>query len=57
MIYVTDMTGKVVDRYNVSQQAGLNGYRINTGAYANGNYLITIATADWKVTEKLSVAH
>ena len=57
MIYVTDMTGKVVDRYNVSQQAGLNGYRINTGAYANGNYLVTIATADWKVTEKLSVAH
>lgn len=57
MIYVTDMTGKVVDRYNVSQQAGLNGYRINTGAYANGNYLVTIASADWKVTEKLSVAH
>jgi hypothetical protein len=56
-IFVTDMTGKVVDRYNVNQQAGLNGYRINTGAYANGNYLVTIATADWKVTEKLSVAH
>lgn len=56
-IFVTDMTGKVVEKHTVNQQAGLNGYRINTAAYASGTYMVTIAAANWTVTEKLSVQH
>jgi len=56
-IFVTDMTGKVVEKHTVNQQAGLNGYRINTAAYASGTYMVTIAASGWTVTEKLSVQH
>lgn len=57
VIFVTDLSGKVVERHNVKLNAGVNAYRINTAAYNNGIYMITIASGEFKATQKLVVQH
>lgn len=56
-IFVTDITGKIVEKYTVKLNAGVNAFRINTSNYASGTYMVTIANGDWKATQKLAVQH
>jgi hypothetical protein len=57
VIYVTDITGKIVVKNNISLNAGLNGFSINTSNYTAGTYIVTITNGDWKINEKLVVQH
>lgn len=56
-IFVTDITGKIVEKHIIKLNAGLNAFRINTSNYASGTYMVTIANGDWKATQKLAVQH
>lgn len=56
-IFVTDITGKIVEKYTVKLNAGVNAFRINISNYASGTYMVTIANGDWKATQKLAVQH
>ncbi len=57
MIYVTDITGKIVLKNDVTLNTGLNGFNINTTNYTAGTYIVTITNGDWKINEKLIVQH
>jgi hypothetical protein len=57
MIYVTDITGKIVVKNNVTLNAGINGFNINTSNYTAGTYIVTITNGSWKINEKLIVQH
>lgn len=57
MLLVTDMTGKTIQLNRINVNKGLNAYRINTSAFATGNYIITVTDGSWKIAEKLAVQH
>jgi hypothetical protein len=57
MIVVSDITGKLVEKNNITLSKGLNGFRIDTGNFGAGTYLVTISNGDWKISQKLVVQH
>jgi hypothetical protein len=57
VIIVTDITGKIVEKNNITLNQGVNGYRINTGNYNAGTYFVTVANGNWTINGKLIVQH
>lgn len=56
-LVVTDMSGRVVQQMPLGIRKGMNAYELNTGNFAAGTYVITIANGSWKMAEKLVVQH
>lgn len=56
-VMVTDVTGRIVKRSQVTLNAGLNALKLNTNELSNGLYIVSITNGDWKIAEQLSVQH
>lgn len=57
-LYITDMSGRVVyQKLGEKLQAGQQEIRINTSAFAEGNYAVLVKTPLGNLNEKLTVKH
>jgi hypothetical protein len=56
-INVTDLTGKVVYSNNLVNKIGNQGLVINAKDFSNGIYLVSLKTANGKLTQKVTVSH
>ncbi len=55
-LLVTDMAGRVVANGTLDIRAGMNGFSLNSANWAAGTYVVTVAGADWKMSQQLVVA-
>lgn len=56
-IIVTDISGRIAQRYTVNVNKGMNGYALNIGSIPSGMYLVTVTNGSWKIADKLVVQH
>lgn len=56
-LLITDMAGRAVQNVSINIEKGLNGFKINTSAFAEGTYTVTVTNGTWKITGKLAVQH
>jgi hypothetical protein len=56
-LVITDMAGRTVQSANLDIKAGLNAFNLNTANWPAGIYAVQVAAADWKMSNRLVVAH
>lgn len=54
---ITDMTGRVVKTASLDLKSGINAYSLNTANWAAGIYAVQVIGQDWKLSNRLVVAH
>lgn len=57
VLLLTDITGKTVLNTQLTLAKGINAYNVDMTAYPSGTYLVTVANANWKITDKVVVQH
>jgi hypothetical protein len=56
-LLVTDINGRIAQRGVIDLKKGLNAFRINTAAFDNGIYMVTVTDGSLKTSDKLIVQH
>jgi hypothetical protein len=54
---ITDMTGRVLQTATLDLKNGINAYSLNTANWPAGVYAVQVAGQDWKLSNRLVVAH